>query len=110
MFSLKSSGARLAAMVKANLLANLFNLQARSGIAGSKRLTKQLFKSVAPVVPLFGWGRESRGPHPRHPMWPLNHYSTKWHPTARNGSQECARRRRQIERGQLTAANGLHVA
>lgn len=109
MFSMKGSGARLAAMVKANLLALIPNLQARSYMRGSSRLTRQLFQNVAPVVPLFGWGRESKGPHRRHPMWPLNHYSTLWHPSARNGAQERARRMRQIARGQLRRENGLAV-
>lgn len=33
-----------------------------------------------------------------------------WQPAYRNGDREKSRRLRQIERGQLTAANGLEIA
>jgi hypothetical protein len=100
--------ARLAAIIKASTLASLDKSTRRSAAKANAQI-EQLVKPALPFIPLNGWGRESKGPHPRHWAWPLNHYSTKWHPSARNGAQECARRMRQIARGQLRSENGLAV-
>jgi hypothetical protein len=111
MFFRKGAAAVLAASIRGALIGAVEKLNARSHLKGGIALERATRAVLAPrpVMPLFGWGQESKGPHRRHPMWPRNHYSTTWHPSARHGEQECARRRRQIARGQLTKANGLTV-
>lgn len=108
MLSPKGPTSRLVATIRGALLPALFNAQARSFRKGRIAL-ETLLAPKAPPMPLFGFGHETKGPMRRHPMWPMNHYATKWAPTARHGAQECARRRRQIERGQLTEHNGLVI-
>lgn len=105
MFATKGAASRLAARLKTAVLAALFTADVRSNLRASGKLDS-LFTGP-PVVPLGGYGRETKGPVPRHPFWPMNHYATTWNPSARHGAQECARRVRQIARGQLTKANGL---
>lgn len=109
MFFRKGAAAALAAGIRGTLVGLVDKLNARSHLKGGQRIARNMAQMAGPAIPLFGWGQESKGPHRRDPHWPLNHYSTTWHPSARHGEQERARRMRQIARGQLRRENGLAV-
>lgn len=111
MLTHKGGASRLAHIATGlvSAIGSLFKADARSNLHASHNLTRQLYlrnpNAFEPVLPLF-YGSGSKGPHPRHPMFPHNHPSTDFS-RRRNGAQECARRQRQIARGQLRRENGF---
>ena len=68
-------------------------------LLGGSDLIKAMGESIAEMQMLRS--REQIGLAPRRRQW----RGSAWY--APNGKRECARRRRQIERGQLRAENGL---